>query len=671
MHAMRNLLLFIALILSFVLNSSGQSDSITGNLTPCTTGTYEYALQTDIFPTGYSWWASDTPFGFNNVDFVSIANPGNFIITLDITEQTNFFLNVVYYYYDFNAGFEMSRELSAFIQVTPPDTLDIQLAANSPDHVAVFFDQYPVNFSNLDLHYTWQAPDGWSAVGPDQNSVICYASTDAAGDVIATISNTCGVGASDTVQTGFPNCDFTILSQTIPYSFQYCNHPFTLELQTWIELAPGLPPYALPTLGDQTVLWNLPADFTALSPLDSTHISALATTDGTVSVSLSSNCGSDVLTAYHYSWSYNYSPNISAAGGYDSFRVVYAYPGEVVNFNCNDTLFVSTYADSVVWSVPNHMSILHGEHSPAMQLQVGNQSDSIQCTVYFPCDEVFTGFYHIEIQQDICSYRENQFFDFEVGDEFHFSYDSIAHYGGVWDTMKTYHVERVLNKTDLGGANHLMHYAIAKRNFAYVSGQWLELASDTVEYDFSDAQLTFTNDYSCNPTLAPLVCEPDTATLYSGGWVNYAPGGFVTSFGSWNQVYAPRWGQVSRHFEAHAPNSPSDIYVDRKMVFWQRAGLDSCGIIGIPATFFQAPIAEAPLMDFLLYPNPTDGKYYLKVRDGISVQDVMVYNAVGQLVADFIMPGNQLAFDLNHTGVYLMKIRTSQGNWVRKFSASF
>ncbi|MFM7814500.1 MAG: T9SS type A sorting domain-containing protein, partial [Flavobacteriales bacterium] len=64
-------------------------------------------------------------------------------------------------------------------------------------------------------------------------------------------------------------------------------------------------------------------------------------------------------------------------------------------------------------------------------------------------------------------------------------------------------------------------------------------------------------------------------------------------------------------------------------------------------------------------------RYYLKVRDNIAVHDVLVYNSVGQLVADFIMPGNQLAFDLNQTGVYVIRIRTSQGDWVRKFSASF
>jgi hypothetical protein len=317
------------------------------------------------------------------------------------------------------------------------------------------------------------------------------------------------------------------------------------------------------------------------------------------------------------------------------------------------------------------MSIISGVHSTSIQIAAGNQSDSIQCTVYFPCDEVFSSAYQVEIQQDVCSYRRNQLFNFELGDEFHFTYDSITHYAGVWDTAKTYQVDRVIAKTDLGGANQIMQYTIATRHFSYATGIWSELGSDTTVSQYSNAMFTLAPDFDCGPTIAPILCESDTATMFTAGWVYYAPGGFVTSFGSRNQVYAPHWGQVSRHDETHAPNAPSDIYVDRRLVFWQRAGLDTCGHVGIPSIFFAVPTIEDPITDFLLYPNPADGRYYLKVRDNIAVHDVLVYNSVGQLVADFIMPGNQLAFDLNQTGVYVIRIRTSQGDWVRKFSASF
>ena len=129
------------------------------------------------------------------------------------------------------------------------------------------------------------------------------------------------------------------------WNSSYCGQPVQATISTLIQLPGSLGNYALTSLGDQTILWNLPSGFTALSPLDSISIAFASTQNGNLQVSMISSCGNDNVSAYHTTFSYPTFYDVSSPTGYDSEHVVYAEAGDVIHFVAMDSIFLNQYAD--------------------------------------------------------------------------------------------------------------------------------------------------------------------------------------------------------------------------------------------------------------------------------------------------------------------------------------
>ena len=68
-----------------------------------------------------------------------------------------------------------------------------------------------------------------------------------------------------------------------------------------------------------------------------------------------------------------------------------------------------------------------------------------------------------------------------------------------------------------------------------------------------------------------------------------------------------------------------------------------------------------------LFPNPTKGSFTI---EGVNLQNVSVYNALGQMVYTSECEGNSTVIDLNdaETGIYMVKIVSANGETVKKVS---
>ena len=68
-----------------------------------------------------------------------------------------------------------------------------------------------------------------------------------------------------------------------------------------------------------------------------------------------------------------------------------------------------------------------------------------------------------------------------------------------------------------------------------------------------------------------------------------------------------------------------------------------------------------------LYPNPTKGSFTVNAEN---LQQVMVYNTVGQLVLNQICDGNSAVLDLSNaeSGIYMVKVISANGESIQKLS---
>ena len=68
-----------------------------------------------------------------------------------------------------------------------------------------------------------------------------------------------------------------------------------------------------------------------------------------------------------------------------------------------------------------------------------------------------------------------------------------------------------------------------------------------------------------------------------------------------------------------------------------------------------------------LFPNPTRGSFTVNAEN---LQQVLVYNTVGQLVLNQICEGNSTVLDLGNaeSGIYMVKVISANGESVQKIS---
>ena len=68
-----------------------------------------------------------------------------------------------------------------------------------------------------------------------------------------------------------------------------------------------------------------------------------------------------------------------------------------------------------------------------------------------------------------------------------------------------------------------------------------------------------------------------------------------------------------------------------------------------------------------LFPNPTKGNFTVNAEN---LQQVMVYNTVGQLVLNQRCEGNSTVLDLSNaeSGIYMVKVISANGECIQKVS---
>lgn len=78
-------------------------------------------------------------------------------------------------------------------------------------------------------------------------------------------------------------------------------------------------------------------------------------------------------------------------------------------------------------------------------------------------------------------------------------------------------------------------------------------------------------------------------------------------------------------------------------------------------------VVNENLLNVSLYPNPTKGSFTV---EGENLQNVMVYNALGQMVFSQVCQGNKAVIDLGsvETGIYMVRIVSSEGDRIKKIS---
>ena len=83
--------------------------------------------------------------------------------------------------------------------------------------------------------------------------------------------------------------------------------------------------------------------------------------------------------------------------------------------------------------------------------------------------------------------------------------------------------------------------------------------------------------------------------------------------------------------------------------------------------FTPAGVEEGAAAGFNLFPNPAKGSFTVEAEN---IQQVMVYNTIGQLVHSQVCEGNKAVVDLGHveTGIYMVKVLTANGETVQKVS---
>ena len=78
-------------------------------------------------------------------------------------------------------------------------------------------------------------------------------------------------------------------------------------------------------------------------------------------------------------------------------------------------------------------------------------------------------------------------------------------------------------------------------------------------------------------------------------------------------------------------------------------------------------VEDAAAEQVSLFPNPTKGSFTVNAEN---LQQVLVYNTVGQLVLNHVCEGNSTVLDLSHaeSGIYMVKVISANGESIQKIS---
>ena len=85
--------------------------------------------------------------------------------------------------------------------------------------------------------------------------------------------------------------------------------------------------------------------------------------------------------------------------------------------------------------------------------------------------------------------------------------------------------------------------------------------------------------------------------------------------------------------------------------------------------------------DFILYPNPNNGRATLRIHNGLNVNEITITNLIGQVVERLNLQGNNIQINNSETtfnldlsnepaGIYFVSIITSTGKTVKKLIKS-
>ena len=68
---------------------------------------------------------------------------------------------------------------------------------------------------------------------------------------------------------------------------------------------------------------------------------------------------------------------------------------------------------------------------------------------------------------------------------------------------------------------------------------------------------------------------------------------------------------------------------------------------------------------FSLYPNPADDKIHIKLKEGITAQTIMIYDALGRMIqkSEFVETIDISSFQ---NGILFLQITTNQGTQTKK-----
>ena len=145
-------------------------------------------------------------------------------------------------------------------------------------------------------------------------------------------------------------------------------------------------------------------------------------------------------------------------------------------------------------------------------------------------------------------------------------------------------------------------------------------------------------------------------------WSYTAPQGFVTSYGNEGYSYARGLGNIRYAKESHAPNVPVNVYVNRNLVYWHKAGAEACGAPAFPESLHVKESADR-FNELSIFPNPTSGRVQLKWAHTLEVRAFEVYNAAGQCLERRENPKpSEVYFDA--PGVYWIRVFTAESTWV-------
>ncbi|MGV3539859.1 MAG: gliding motility-associated C-terminal domain-containing protein [Rufibacter sp.] len=223
---------------------------------------------------------------------------------------------------------------------------------------------YSVNTLANATTYTWQVPTGWTIVSGQNTNTITVKAGTGAGTIRVTASNTCGDSQPAELQvapTAAPDAPLAIAGGVQP-----C--PNALQVQYGVASAiPGV-----------TYNWSVPAGWTLVSGQGgATILVNVGTTDGTISVTASNNCGTSAVTS-----------RFITLGAPAPVITTEIQGNAAVCANTAATTYEIapvTGATAYTWSVPAGWTISSGQGGTTITVQVGTASGEVKVVASNGC----------------------------------------------------------------------------------------------------------------------------------------------------------------------------------------------------------------------------------------------------------------------------------------------